>query len=139
MRRLGLRLFSLATLVQLAAGLWLLLSLPGRVRRVFLGDDPGDTALLWTSVLLALVSLAVVRRHLLAGAGLVGAAVLGMAIVRHRVREASLAPHFSTTTLGVESQTAPFVLFLVLFLAGIAVVAWMVGRLARAAEPKAGG
>ncbi len=138
-RRLGLRLFSLAPLVQLAAGLWLLLSLPGRVRRVFLGDDPGDTALLWTSVLLALVSLAVVRRHLLAGAGLVGAAVLGMAIVRHSVREASLAPHFSTTTLRVEAQTAPFVLFLVLFLAGIAVVAWMVGRLARAAGPKAGG
>jgi hypothetical protein len=138
MRRLGLRLFSLATLVQLASGLWLLLSLPGRVRRLFLGESPGDTALLWASVLLALVSLAVVRRRLLAGAGLVGAALLGMAIVRHRVREASLAPHFSTATLRVDAQTAPFALFLVLFLIGIAVVAWMVGRLARAAGPKAG-
>jgi hypothetical protein len=139
MKRFGLRLFSLATLVQLASGLWLLLSLPGPVRTLFLGGDPADAALLWGSVALALLSLAVVGRHLLAGMGLVGAALTGMAIVRHRVREASLAPHFSAGRLRVEAQTAPFVLFLVLFLAGIAVVAWMVGRLARAAGPKGAG
>ncbi len=138
MKGLGLRLFSLATLVQLASGLWLLLSLPARVRPLFLGDSPRDTALLWTSVLLALLSLAVVRRRPVAGTGLVGLALVGMAIVRHRVREASLAPYFSTVTLRVDTQTAPFALFLVLFLAGLAVVGWMVGRLARAAGPKAG-
>src|SRR5258708_5740020 len=79
MRHWGLRLFSLATLVQLASGLWLLLSLPGPVRTLFLGNDSGDAALLWTSVLLALLSLAVIGRHLLSGTGLVGAALAGMA------------------------------------------------------------
>jgi hypothetical protein len=138
MKGLGLRLFSLATLVQMPSGLWLLLSLPGSVRTLFLGGSPGDSALLWTSVLLALLSLAVVRRRLLAGTGLVGAALVGMSIVRHRVRDASLAPHFSAATLRVHAQTAPLVLFLVLFLSGLAVVAWMVGRLARAAGQKGG-
>ena len=131
MRNLGTRLFVAATALQLGAGLWFLLALPERVRRLFLGGGAADTGLLWSAVALAAFAMIAVRRSLAVGATAIGLTVAGMAIVRHRVREATLAPHFSADSLAVNAQTGLFVLFVALLLAGLAVVAWMVRELAR--------
>lgn len=134
MRTLGLRLFAGATLVQLASGLWFLLSLPEAVGRLFLGGSGAETALLWTSVALAVASVPLAFRSLPAGAVAVGLAVAGMALVRHRVRDASLAPHFTTESLPVSAQTGPFVVFVLILVLGLAVVGWMLGRFFPAAR-----
>jgi hypothetical protein len=131
-RERGFRLFAVATVVQGAAGVWLLFSLAPGVRALFLGDRAADTAALWGAVAAAVVSVVAVRRRPALGLGAIGVALLGMAYVRHRVRDASLLPHFSTDALAVRPQTAVFVLFLVALLAGLAVVAWMLSRLDRA-------
>jgi hypothetical protein len=130
-RRRGRRLFVIATGVQSVAGLWLLLFLAPEVRGLFLGGRAIDTAALWGSVAAALLAVAVVGRRVGGGLAALGVTLLGMAYVRHRVRDASLLPHFSTDGLAVRPQTAVFVLFFVVLLAGLAVVAWMVARLAR--------
>jgi hypothetical protein len=131
MRAFGTRLFAAATILQIAAGTWFLLALPEPARSLFLGGRAGDTVLLWSAVAFAVLSMALVRRSLVAGATAIGLTVTGMAIVRHRVREAALAPYFSADSLTVDSQTGLLILFVVLLLAGLLVVAWMVRALAR--------
>jgi hypothetical protein len=128
MRTLGLKLFAGATLVQLALGVWFLLSLPQAVGRLFLGGSGPDTALLWTAVALAVVSVPLAFRSLPGGAAAIGLTVAGMALVRHRVREAALAPHFSADALLVTTQTGLFLAFAVILVLGLAVVGWMLGR-----------
>jgi hypothetical protein len=131
MRAFGTRLFVAATALQLGAGLWFLFALPRPVRGLFLGGSAADTAVLWSAVALAALAVIAVRRSLGAGATAIGLTVVGMAIVRHRVREATLAPFFSAEALTVNAQTGLFLLFAALLLAGIAVVAWMARALAR--------
>ena len=58
--------------------------------------------------------------------------IIDMAIVRHQVRTLTLVPYFSVDSMAVRAQTGVFTLFAVLLVAGLAVVAWMVWRLAAA-------
>lgn len=129
MQALGLRFFVGATLLQMASGLWFLFALPDPVRRLFLGGSSVDTALLWAAVALAVLSLVAVKRSLVAGSAAIGLTVTGMAIVRHRVREAMLAPHFSADRLAINSQTALIFLFVALLLLGLGIVGWMLRQL----------
>lgn len=127
---LGARLFGVATVAQLAVGLWFLFSLPERVRSAFLGGGPADTLLLWGSVTVALAAMPLMRRKPLWGAAAVSLTIAGMAVVRQRVLTLTLAPYWSTEPLKVEPQTAVFLLFVALLLAGLSLVAWMIWKLA---------
>ncbi len=132
MQALGLRFFVGATLLQMASGLWFLFALPETVKRLFLGGSPVDTTLLWAAVAFAVLSLVTVKRSLGAGSAAIGLTVAGMAMVRHRVREATLAPHFSADSLATNSQTALLLLFLALLLLGLGIVGWMLRQLVSA-------
>lgn len=132
MHRFGIRLFVVATLVQLAVGVAFLFSIPAAARSRFLGASPLDAAVLGTSVLLAVVAVLVVRRSLTAGILAISLTVVGMTVVRDRLRDMLLAPEFSVSALVVRSQPALLVAFAVVLVAGLATVAWMVMRLARA-------
>jgi len=127
----GARLFILATLVQLAVGAWLLFSLPHVVRDVVLTGGP-ELMLLATGVGFALLALLVVRRSVVLALLALAVTIIDMAIVRHQVRTLTLVPYFSVDSMAVNAQTGVFILFALLLVAGLAVVAWMVWRLAAA-------
>ena len=128
---LGARLFILATLVQLAVGAWLLFSLPHVVRDVVLTGGP-ELMLLVTGVGFALLAVLVVRRSVVLALVPLVVTIVDMAIVRHQVRTLTLVPYFSVDSMAVNAQTGVFILFAVLLVAGLAVVSWMVWRLAAA-------
>ena len=131
MRAYGVRLFMVATLVQLAVGAWFLWTLPEAIRAAFLGAWPGHTSLLAVSVLMAVLALIVMPRSLAGGSALMLLTLIGMAVVRHLVRAMALAPVFTPGALAVRPQWVAFGIFALCLVAGIAVVVWMVVRLAR--------
>jgi hypothetical protein len=79
----------------------------------------------------------VVRRRLTLASGLVLATVFGMSFVRHRVRDLTLAPYFTTALLPVKSQTILLTLFVGLLAAGICALVWMARTFARGRGPSA--
>ena len=125
---LGARLFGASTLVQLAVGLWFLFALPERVRSAFLGGSLADTLLLWVSVAVALAAMPLMRRKPLWGTAAITLTIAGMAIVRQRVLTLTLAPHWSAASLEVAPQTAVFLIFVALLLAGLSLVGWMIWK-----------
>ncbi len=62
-----------------------------------------------------------------------GGSLALMAVVRDRVRAASLAPHFSPRSLEVDPQTAAVALFFLVLFLGLTTAGWMVRRLFRSA------
>lgn len=99
-RRAGLRWFAGATAAQIVVGPVLLFTQPARIRALFLGGSMPLTVVLWTAVALGLVALVLAirgqdpargRAGVWVPAGLVGLTVAGMTIVRHGVRQHSLA------------------------------------------------
>jgi hypothetical protein len=58
--------------------------------------------------------------------------VFAMSFVRHRVREATIAPYYSRDSLTVAPQYVPMALFAVLLIAGIGTLVWMSARFIRA-------
>jgi hypothetical protein len=79
-----------------------------------------------------MAAVAVVRRSLVVGSAALVVALVDMAVVRHRVRALLLEPYFQPESLGVTPQTAVFLLFAALLVAGLGVVAWMIVRFVRA-------
>ena len=137
MRRLGARLFAGATHAQILIGLLFLYSLERPVRDLFLGSSVRDTVVLWTAVALALLATLIVRRRPTVAAALTVATIFGMSYVRHRVREALVAPVFSLDSLKVVPQYGPMAVFAVVLIAGIATLVWMSVRFVRAGPSKA--
>jgi hypothetical protein len=124
----GVRLFGVATLVQLAVGAWFVASQPEYIRRVLLGGGP-DSMVLAMGIIFALLAIPLMRMSV-ALASIAGAiAVADMVIVRHLVRTLALTPYFRPDTIPVNPQIGVFLVFAVLLVAGLATVAWMVTRL----------
>jgi len=128
----GARLFGAATLAQFVVGVGFFFALPVPVREVFEAGVTPDAILLVTGVAFALAAVVLVRRSLLLASCAALVAVADMAVVRHRVRTLLLEPYFQPESLPVVPQTAPFVLFAVLLVAGLAVVGWMIWKFAAA-------
>ncbi len=135
--RYGTRLFMGATLVEFVVGVGFFLSLPRPVKDVFLSGRTPDALVLATGVGFALAAIAIVRRSLLVGSAAAIVAIADMAVVRHRVRAILLEPYFQPESLPVVPQTAVFVLFALLLLAGLGIVAWMIWRFVAAAPAEA--
>ncbi len=129
-QKLGMRLFAWLTLVQLAVGTWFLLSLPQHTLHRFMGGGGVATGLLVTGVLLTVAVLVTgFRRQVLPTVWLSMALVYVMAFMRDVVRGNFLAPYFNPTTVPVQAQWSPLVLFLVSLVAGLVLVVWMLTRL----------
>jgi hypothetical protein len=126
--RYGVRLFRMATLVQLLAGGVFFTALPRPVKDIFSSGRTPDALLLVAGVGFALAAVAIVRRSLLVGSAATIVALADMAVVRHRVRVLLLEPYFQPGSLPVVPQVAVFVLFAVLLVVGLALVAWMVWK-----------
>ena len=72
--------------------------------------------------------------------GLAQYAVLALnAVSRQILQNAELAPYLDVTAEPVHLQLSPLVLFLVLFVVGLAIVVWMVAQVVRANRQPATG
>lgn len=123
----GLRIFAVASALQVLVGSWQVLALPRFVRKAMMGGDMLRTVVFVFALLLALGAIFHAFRgklrstviHLLA-------TVVVMVFLRSLIRSTFLAPHFAVESLEVAPQTVPLILFLLILVAGLAVVAWMV-------------
>lgn len=122
----GLRVFALATAVQMIAGFWLLLALPRDVTLLFTGDNMLYTGFLFIGVVLATLSLVF---------GLLGKllptfihlflTLVVMVVIRAFLRSAYLQSFFSVESLEVAPQTSVMILFFIVFVIGLFSVAYM--------------
>ena len=130
--RLGLKLFTALTMVQVAVGFWFLLSLRDPVMKRFMGASHPATALLVIGVLLTLAAIrAGSRGNVALCAALALPLVFLMAFMRDAVRTGYLEPAFVPASLKVVPQGSPVVLFAVTLVCGLLVIAWMISRLKR--------
>lgn len=129
-QRLGMRLFSWLTLMQLGVGSWYLLTLPRSVMQKFMGGDTAATLLMGLGILLALATLVCgFKRMIRAALVLTVPLVYVMSFMRDVVRGSYLAPYFNPAQVPVQVQWSPLVLFLVSLVLGLVLVGWMLLQL----------
>jgi hypothetical protein len=125
--QLGGKAFLYATMSQFLIGFWFLFSLPKALFMIFLGADPLATSLLCFGLVAALVSIFMMSAALkkdnirLAALGVTSVTaldVLTMSTMRELLRMAYLKPYYNPRQFAVQTQWSPFLLFLVLFVAG---------------------
>ena len=123
----GLKYYTHATLIQILIGIWFLFSLPNRITTLFMGGSAYGTLLLCVGVLLVLFALfsAFKARPTQAIAATFLLLVV-MILIRDLVRTAYLSPYFSLSELTVDTQYSPLIFFLVVFLLGLGLLAYMI-------------
>jgi hypothetical protein len=133
----GARAFMYATMAQFLVGILFLISLPRDLRMLFMGDNPLATSLLVIGLVAAMAAIFIVsdalrkeniRLAALSASTLTGLVILCMSVMRDILRGAYLEPYFHPQQFTVATQWSVFLLFLVLFLAGVALWALMLYR-----------
>ncbi|HUU29795.1 MAG TPA: hypothetical protein VM123_18490 [archaeon] len=126
-KRDGLRIFAIATMIQVVIGFWLLLALPKEVMLKFMGGNMLYTVTLFAGIVLA---LATIMTSLLGRLGSTVAVLLAtvavMVLLRTFLRTAFLAPYFNIEILSVHPQVSAGVLFLVILVIGLVLVGYMI-------------
>lgn len=133
-RTVGMKLFTTATMLQMATGLWWLLALERDVMLQFMGDNPLATGLFVVAVGLTLPALSAGFRGKPKEAAVwTLITVAAMVSVRAMLRSFKLAPYFSPKDLVVNLEFSPLLLFLITLVLGLVIVAYML-RLAFRAQ-----
>ncbi len=134
---IGMRWFFRATVVQLALGTWFLLALPsGVLSRLTSGALYPTILLIAAATAVLLVLYFGIKQQVWPAAACVAATVTIMVLIRDFVRAAYLEPFFSLSDLKVAPQYSPMIMFLVSFVVGLIIVAYML-KLAAAAGKEA--
>lgn len=135
--KLGGRWFMYVTMVQIAAGLWFLISLPREKMMLFMGENVLSTIALLIGVVGALAAIFLMsdtlrkddpRKGFYLVSGLTVAVIIFMAIMREVLRDAYLANYFSAKNFVVQTQWDVLILFLALFVGGVALWGVMLKR-----------
>ena len=122
----GMKVFTTATMLQMATGVWWLFTLDRPVMLRFMGDDTFAMTLLVAAVALTFPALSAgFRQKPVAAASWLMAAILAMSGVRAVVRNATLSPFFSPGDLTVTGEISPLILFLATLAVGVAVLIYM--------------
>lgn len=123
----GMRWFTHATMLNLAVGVWFLMSLPREIMLRFMGGSLPATIILTAGLLCALGLLWLGLRKLpLHAAILTVLTVIFMAISRHNLRAFFLEPWFSSSSLPITGEYSTLMLFLFFLAVGVPCVIWMV-------------
>lgn len=131
--RFGGRWFMYVTMLQIVVGFWFLISLPRERMMLFMGDNVLATVALLIGLVGALATVffmsetlrrADPRRGFYLVSGLTAGVIVFMAIMRDVLRDAYLANFFSATNVAVQTQWDVLILFLALFVGGVAL--WLV-------------
>ena len=128
------------TALQIASGLWWLITLPRPVMTPLMGGDTGQTMVFMISTTLPIFALIMMALSIKLDRpfGIVHGAswlliltIIGMVMTRQYVREGMLEGHFDTATLETAPQWGPFWIFAVLLVIALVTVFWMVREMAR--------
>ncbi len=132
----SLKIVAWATLVQFAAGIWFLLSLPGPVMKLFLGAELMPTFLM---ALVLLIAFAILYFSFTAKLNLTLifslVEVMVMCIVRELLRIYYLSDIFHPSSLQNQQQNSPFIVFLLVFITGILIIFYMINRAQKPKNP----
>ncbi|MGA7155631.1 MAG: hypothetical protein WBY53_02220 [Acidobacteriaceae bacterium] len=129
----GGKAFMYATMAQFLVGMWFLVTIPRDLRMLFMGDSPIASILFVVGILGSLASIFLmssalrkqnIRMAAYGVTGLTAVVILCMVIMRDILRDAYLEPYFHPHQFAVKTQWAVLPVFLVLFLAGVAL--WFV-------------
>ncbi|NUN94734.1 MAG: hypothetical protein HUU16_01055 [Candidatus Omnitrophica bacterium] len=143
--RLGAMVSLVATAIQMVIGFWYLLSLPeGVLKRFLTFATPGSFSLilgilLAVGLFLALFFLSQAPSHARLrwiASALAAAVLLLMSATNEALREELLREHFTLPEWTVRTQWGPILVFLAVFVAGLAVVAWLARVAWRAHNPR---
>lgn len=123
----GLRLFWVFTSIQAVLGLIWLITLPKEVVMLFMGKSMYATALLVLGLALAIgLIIMAIKGRLWATFWALILTLVVMILMRDVVRAGYLSSVFSRAELPMKFTISPLILFLVTFVAGLAVLAWMI-------------
>jgi len=123
----GIRIFAYATMVQMAVGVWFLVSLPESIMLKFMGRDSVATLVLVAGIGTAVLSVILAFKNNLKGTLIfLLITLIAMVINRYNLRIFSLEDKFSPTSLEISPQWDVFVLFVVILLIGVGVLFYMV-------------
>ncbi|MDD2558238.1 MAG: hypothetical protein RBR43_05685 [Desulfuromonadaceae bacterium] len=122
----GMRYFTIATAISVVLGLWFLIALPKNIMMLLMGGSAFGTVLLVLGLVLTFVALYLGHKRRVIKSSVVTLLLLVvMVLMRDLVRTGSLAPYFSLSDLQVIPEYSPLIFFLVIFAAGLALVAYM--------------
>lgn len=137
--RIGCRWFAFATLANVLIGLWFLFSLPWGVLNLASPSGQFLAVMLGGGLVLALPALrAGFAGRLVPAVFCTLGTVILMVLARDQVRQILLSPWFAPDQLQVRPDLAPLVLFLVLFVVGLGLIAWMVPFTLKSCSQKGG-
>jgi len=126
LRARGMKFFTLATALQILFGIWFLLALPRPVMMAFMGGSAYGTGLLTLGIILALTALYLGHKRTLIPAAVNTLILLVvMILMRDLARVLYLKPYFQMSDLAVKPEYSPLIFFLVVFVAGLAMIAYM--------------
>nr|WP_321466385.1 hypothetical protein [uncultured Desulfobulbus sp.] len=136
---IGCRWFAFATMGNILIGGWFLWSLPqGMLNlgasggQVLAGTVAGGLILAWPAIRAGLAGRVVAAIWWTLGT------VVLMVLARDQLRRSLLAPWFSPADLQVVPSFLPLILFLVLFVLGLGLIAWMVPFTLKNCGPRGG-
>jgi hypothetical protein len=130
----GAMWFTISTIIQMAVGIWFLLSLPREVMMLFMGQNMLATVLLGLGILLPIISMMLMilaakseKPRVLAVSGIhvLALTLIVMVIMRDIVRDGYLAGKFDVFNRAVDPQWGVMALFAVILVTGLSVVVYM--------------
>ncbi len=128
----GLKAFGYASIVQMLVGLWFLMALEEKVMMLFMGRSGLHTFLLVLGIALGIgLIITALKNKLWLSVGLLGATMVLMMLLRDLVRAAYMGDAYAYADLPVRSEVSPLALFLLTFIAGVALLYYMVRRVWR--------
>ncbi|MCE5269732.1 hypothetical protein LLH00_00430 [bacterium] len=134
----GLKIFGIATMVQMVIGFWLLLALPREIMLSFMGGSMLHTLVLFAGIVAALgLIMAAMLKKLWLTVGVFAVVMLAMVLMRTFLRYLYLKPYFQVESLTVTPMYGVFGLFLAVLVVGLVIVGVML-RWAVAASARKG-
>jgi hypothetical protein len=131
----ALRFFTHGSLASMAVGLWWLMALPREVMLQFMGGSPAASVLLIAGIATsAYAVVAAFQKKVRLATVLLVITVVLMALIREVVRFGYLDGVFHPRELTVVPQFSPLILFLIVFVVGLACVGYMLKLAARATK-----
>ena len=133
----NLKIFGWMTVIQFAIGTWFWLSMPGSVWKTFMGQSIFPTVLMglgWIGALLILHSAFTGR---FTSAMILGAfQVVVMVIIRDIARRSYLDGVFHPNQLANVREASPFIVFLLVFIAGMFLIYYMLRLMSKPKTPQ---
>lgn len=123
----GLKIFGYATMIQVLTGILFWFTLPREIGRLLIGGNITFTLLLAVGVVLAisLIMFAVRRKSILTFISILPLLIV-MILIRDFVRRSYLADNFRPQELENTGQPGSLILFLIVFVVGLAILAYMI-------------